>query len=179
MKKLLIVIDMQNDFVDGVLGTDEAQEIVPKIVEKIRNWDGDIMFTKDTHYEDYLQTREGCNLVIPHCIKGTEGHKLNPQIETAAQEYKMQNPAHNIITKEKNYFGEFELLIGVPALYNEIEFVGVCTDICVISNAIIAKAYRPEAYIWVDASCCAGTTPEMHNKALDVMRSCQIGVVYG
>ena len=147
MRKILVVIDMQNDFIDGSLGTKEAQQIVPRVVEKMKEYDPwNIYLTRDTHYENYLDTQEGRNLPVEHCIEGT--HRLAGILMTErAQE----------------------------AL--EIELVGLCTDICVVSNALLFKAAMPEAPITVDASCCAGVTPESHRHALETMKMCQIKVV--
>lgn len=179
-KKLLIVVDMQNDFVDGALGTSEAKAIVPKVIDKIKSWDGDIWFTKDTHYDDYLKTREGCNLVIPHCIKGTVGHNINEQVLNAVHDMQKETPNKFIGFFEKNFFCDermYELIAQLKNMYDRIEFIGLCTDICVLSNAITAKAVFPETYIVVDATCCAGSTPEMHKKAIDILRVCQVGVI--
>lgn len=169
MGKVLIVIDMQNDFVDGSLGTKEAVQIVPAVTDKVKsaiaNNDG-IIFTKDTHYSDYLDTAEGKNLPVKHCIKGSKGWEIIPSLN----EY-----AHNII--EKNTFGSTSLPEIVKE-YDEIELIGLCTDICVISNALLLKAYFPEKDICVDSSCCAGVTPESHNNALEAMKMCQIKINY-
>lgn len=171
---LLIVIDMQNDFISGSLGTPEARAIVPKVVDKIKNAEK-VYFTMDIHFEDYLDTAEGKALPIPHCISKTEGCLQPPEIAAACSE-----PESMGFTK--NTFGSTHLMqrIGMLARNKKlesIEFVGVCTDICVITNVLMAKAIAPEVPIFVDASCCAGTTPERHRAALDVMRSCQIQVI--
>lgn len=164
--KTLIVIDMQNDFVTGSLGTKEAQAIVPKVKNKIQEYvdRGDqIIFTRDTHDTDYLETQEGKMLPVEHCIYGTEGWEIVDGLEVP-----------NCIHVNKTSFGWggwYELN------YEEIELIGVCTDICVISNALILKSQFPEIKIAVDASCCAGVTPELHEAALKVMRSCQINVI--
>ena len=171
MKKLLIVVDMQNDFITGALGTPEAQAIVPKVAEKIKNWDGDICVTMDTHSSDYLNTREGRKLPVPHCILGTHGWHLNEEIYDAMYGKK-------VYFDRKDSFGDYYLPERYyQEAYDRIEFCGVCTDICVISNAIIFKPSCRVSDIAVDASCCAGTTPEMHQKALDVMESCQITIL--
>lgn len=173
MKKLLIVVDMQNDFVDGALGTPEAQAIVPNVVNKIKNWDGDIFCTQDTHREDYLSTREGKHLPVVHCVEGTDGHKINEEVFSELCEY----PRH-MVTLNKYTFGSTALPeIIRPLEYDYIELVGLCTDICVVSNAMILKAHFPEIDIAVDASCCAGVTPESHNAALTTMQMCQIGII--
>lgn len=173
MKKLLIVVDMQNDFVDGALGSPEAQAIVPNVVNKIKDWDGDIFCTRDTHREDYLSTREGKNLPVPHCIEDTEGHKFN---EVVYAELVKSNRNFTILNKYT--FGSTALPELVrPLGYDYIELVGLCTDICVVSNAMLLKAHFPETDIAVDASCCAGVTPESHNAALTTMKMCQINII--
>ena len=176
MKKILIVVDMQKDFVDGALGTKEACAIVPAAAEKIRSFGGEIIATKDTHFGDYLDTPEGKKLPVPHCIKGTDGWQLNDDIADA-----LDGIEHIEITKLT--FG----CVRLPELVTElagdeefsIELIGLCTDICVINNALLLKAYFPDAPIAVDAACCAGVTPELHKAALDVMRSCQIDILNG
>lgn len=183
MKKILVVIDMQNDFIDGPLGTPEARAIVPRVCEKIREGEWDyIYYTLDTHSSNnYSETQEGRKLPIKHCIRDTPGWMLNKDI--------MVTIANNVPYEKivKYTFGSARLIGAIEYLVEywyrcsqsetEITLVGVCTDICVISNALLLKAHYPEARIVVDASCCAGTTPEMHEKALDVMRSCQIDIV--
>ncbi len=174
MKKILVIIDMQNDFIDGALGSCEAQAIVPDIVRKIKEYDGDIFLTLDTHYENYMQTNEGKNLPVPHCIKGTSGHELGQEIKDALLD--------RIYTSvEKNTFGSTALVRIIEEEYKtgeiSFELCGLCTDICVVSNALMLKAYFPEAPISVDASCCAGVTPEKHKAALETMRSCQIDII--
>ncbi|MBR2452674.1 MAG: cysteine hydrolase [Clostridia bacterium] len=170
MKKVLIVVDMQNDFIDGALGSSEAQGIVKNVLAKIENFDGEVVFTLDTHGEEYLSTQEGKKLPVPHCIKGTSGWEIHPRLKGFAK---------NQI--EKPTFGSVglpgflcDLLNGEPDI---IELVGLCTDICVISNAMLLKAAFPEAEIVVDSSCCAGVTPESHKTALDSMRAVQIEVL--
>lgn len=170
--KILIVIDMQNDFITGPLGTKEAQAIVPRAVEKIREFNGPVIFTQDTHGPDYLDTQEGKKLPVPHCIKGTPGWELEPSI-AALQE---------LTPIEKNTFGSIgltEVLKTYQARWGleAVELIGLCTDICVISNAMVIKAALPELPVQVDASCCAGVTPESHNRALKAMAACQIEIV--
>lgn len=173
MKKLLVVVDMQNDFIDGTLGTPEAQLIVKNVAEKIKNWDGDIISTQDTHNENYLETREGRRLPVRHCICGTNGHKIAPETEAALKEHK-----HHLMTLRKYTFGSTALPeIIRPYNYDYIELVGLCTDICVVSNAMILKASFPETDIAVDASCCAGVTPTTHRAALETMKMCQIEII--
>lgn len=166
MAKALIVVDMQNDFVDGALGTKEAQEMLPRLVEKLKNLsaDTDVYFTQDTHAENYLDTQEGKLLPVVHCVKKTHGWEIVPALQNFAQKAKA--------VIEKKTFGSTRL----PSLlkkYEEVEFVGLCTDICVISNALLLKAFYPEQKIAVDATCCAGVTPESHENALAAMRMCQ------
>lgn len=165
--KTLIVVDMQNDFISGVLGTSEAQSIVPNVKRKIEEYDNcedAIVFTRDTHFEDYLETNEGKNLPVKHCIMGTHGWEIEDGLELPYAKY-----------LNKQTFGW--LGWNMFDFENEIEIVGLCTDICVVSNAIILRAMFPEIKITVDASCCAGTTPENHKAALHVMKSCQINVI--
>lgn len=174
MRKILIVVDMQNDFIDGSLGTKEAQEIVAPVAEKIRNFEGDIYGTLDTHEEDYLSTQEGKNLPVMYCICGEDGWALNSEVMQAIAETKAE--VHNFC--RKNTFGSMELAQMLKETYEnqeiEIELIGLCTDICVISNAMLIKAALPEVKISVDPSCCAGVTPESHRNALEAMKMCQI-----
>ena len=171
MKKLLVVVDMQNDFVSGALGTKEAVDIVPYVVGRVVeavNAGWDIVFTQDTHTEDYMDTQEGKNLPVPHCIRGSEGWAIIPQL----QEYTAGRPC-----VEKPTFGSVHLAnMAACCEYEEIELIGLCTDICVISNAMLLKAYLPEVPIAVDAKCCAGVTPASHANALEAMKMCQITV---
>ena len=173
MKKILVVVDMQKDFVDGALGSKEAVAIVPAVVKKIREFDGDIFATYDTHGENYMQTAEGKKLPVPHCIKGTDGWKLNNEVMAALADKKYT-------AVEKLTFGSVDLpkLIKNTVGNEEftIEIIGLCTDICVVSNALVLKANFPEVTITVDSICCAGVTPEKHEAALETMRSCQIEV---
>ncbi|MBO5059419.1 MAG: cysteine hydrolase [Clostridia bacterium] len=169
MSKILLVIDMQKDFIDGALGTLEAVSIVPTVLEKIKNFDGEVVFTKDTHSTIYPMTQEGKKLPVPHCIKGTEGWELDAAIAPMAQGCRIF---------EKPTFGSIELaefLAGGD--YDEIEIIGLCTDICVISNALLIKAYLPEVKITVDSACCAGVTVESHKNALSAMKMCQIDII--
>ncbi len=168
MGKILIAVDLQNDFTDGALGTEQAQGIVSKCAEKISNFSGDIYVTLDTHTEDYLSTQEGELLPVRHCISGSVGHELNPIIKNALF-------GKNYTVIEKPTFGSVELAGEIAEKeVDEIELIGLCTDICVVSNALILKAFMPEVKISVDASCCAGVTRQAHKSALDTMRSCQI-----
>lgn len=173
MKKFLIVVDIQNDFVDGALGTDEAVAIVDNAVNKIKGFDGEIIVTYDTHNQDYLQTSEGKNLPVEHCIKGTQGWELNEKIANALLDKKY-------ISDEKPTFGSVELpqLVLKKAGGEDftVELIGLCADICVVSNALLLKANFPEKHISVDSACCAGVTPESHNAALLTMKMCQIDI---
>lgn len=172
MKKVLVVVDMQNDFIDGVLGTEEARAVVPNVVDKIEHWDGEIVCTRDAHDENYLLTREGRFLPTPHCIQGTWGCRLNPSVLSALMH---KDSAANIL--KKHTFGSVALSDIVRDISPDyVEFVGVCTDICVVSNALLVKANCPEIDIAVDSKCCAGVTPETHEAALTTMKMCQIEV---
>ena len=171
MRNILIVVDMQNDFIDGSLGTKEAQEIVTPVAGKIRNFEGDIYGTLDTHEEDYLSTQEGKNLPVPHCIRGTDGWEFPPQLAALAK-------ARRAAVYEKSCFGSTRLASDLAAApdVESVELAGLCTDICVVSNALLIKAVLPEVPVSVDARCCAGVTPEKHEAALLTMESCQISV---
>lgn len=171
MKKLLVVVDMQNDFIDGALANPDAEAIVPKIVDKINKWDGHIVATQDTHTNNYLNTLEGKKLPIPHCIWHTNGWSINTDISNAIA----QSSQHHFEVYKKT-FGS-NALAKICTDYDYIEFVGTCTDICVISNALLAKTACPNIEIAVDASCCAGTTEENHKAALQVMKMCQIDII--
>lgn len=173
MEKILVIVDMQKDFVDGSLGTKEAQTIVPAVKNKIESFDGELIFTKDTHTEGYLQTQEGKNLPVPHCIKGTPGHEIIDELQPYTKKA--------LAIFEKETFGSRKLASFLKELHKEkeiesIELVGLCTDICVVSNALLIKAFLPEVPIAVDSSCCAGVTPEKHESALKTMESCQIEI---
>lgn len=173
MEKLLVIVDMQTDFIDGVLGTEEAKAIVPSVVKKIKEWDGDMVCTMDTHFDDYLDTQEGKKLPVPHCVINTDGWMINDQICVAVKESEK-----NVRTFAKYTFGSMEMAEYVKnAGYDYIEFVGLCTDICVISNAMLVKTMVPEAKIVVDSTCCAGVTPNSHNNALEAMKMCHIDIV--
>ncbi len=171
MKDYLIVVDMQNDFIDGSLGTKEAEAIVSGVGEKIRGFDGDVIFTRDTHAEAYLDTQEGRRLPVVHCVKGSPGWQIRAGLETI-------RPCTVI---DKPTFGSAEL--GVLLAQRDLEekigsitLIGLCTDICVISNALLIKAFLPETPIIVDAACCAGVTPKSHRNALEAMKMCQITI---
>lgn len=174
MKKLLIVVDMQKDFVNGSLGSEMAEAIVPNVVNKIESFNGDIIATYDTHFENYMETTEGKKLPVPHCIKGTNGWKLDSNVQIALDKKDFK-------AVEKNTFGSIDLPQIIRDNYDinniEIELVGLCTDICVVSNALLLKANFPEIPITVDASCCAGVSVETHNSAIATMRCCQINII--
>ena len=174
MQKILVVVDMQKDFVDGALGTKEAQTIAPRVARKIRYHDGPIFVTYDTHFDAYMNSNEGSHLPVPHCIKGTEGWALDSRI-TDALEGKAYVPV------EKVTFGSVDLPAMVEAAADDeafdLELVGLCTDICVISNAMLVKAAFPEATVTVDGTCSAGVSEESHRTALQAMRAVQIEVV--
>ena len=182
-KKILIVIDMQNDFIDGSLGTKEAQAIVPKVCEKIKNWDGEVIFTRDTHHEDYLKTQEGINLPIEHCIVGTNGWLINDYVMSSYLDTFDEKHNQNLNILNKDTFGSKNLPYLIDRISNfcgcDITLIGLCTDICVISNALnLQSCFHTEGVpITIDAKACAGVTPEKHNAALDVMESCQINVI--
>lgn len=176
MKKALVVLDLQYDFVYGSLATPEAQAVVPGVVAKINEYkeNGDlIFFTLDSHDKNYLTSQEGRNLPIPHCIKGTDGHRMLEEIESLSDD--------TDIFVEKAAFGSPQLaksIAGKGGEIREVEMVGLCTDICVISNALLIKAYSPETPISVIAKLCAGTTPEGHKAALEAMKSCHVNIKY-
>ncbi len=171
MQNFLIVVDMQRDFIDGALGSAEAAAVVPRVREKIDGYPGRVIYTRDTHRDDYRQTQEGHKLPVPHCIRGTKGWEISGELPEGA--------AYRIVDKPS--FGSVELgeLLREEnrrEQIGEITLVGLCTDICVISNALLVKAFLPEAEIVVDAACCAGVTPESHKTALKAMKSCQITI---
>lgn len=169
MAKILIVVDMQNDFITGALGTKEAVAIVPYIKELIENFDGKVLFTRDTHLDDYLETQEGKNLPVPHCIRWTEGWQIHPELESLRKTDAI----------DKGTFGSKDLVevLKQEETIEEITFVGVCTDICVISNVMVVKAFYPEVPLVVDAKGCAGVNVQSHLNALEAMKMCQIKVV--
>lgn len=172
MQNFLIVVDMQNDFIDGALGSDMARSIVDGVAKKIKSFDGRVIFTRDTHNEDYLETREGRLLPVPHCIKGTEGWQLHPEIAAMAG-------SHVII--DKPTFGSEELASLLVSenekeVVGEVTLVGLCTDICVISCAMLIKAALPETEVTVLSDLCRGVSDESHKTALSAMKACQINV---
>ena len=172
MQKILVVVDMQNDFIDGALGTKEAVAIVPNVKEKIESFDGKVIFTRDTHPESYLDSQEGRNLPVSHCIKGSDGWQISPELIGFCKSDPIDKPT----------FGSVELgeLLKKENDAEEIEsitFIGLCTDICVVSNALIIKAAFPNANVSVCKSCCAGVTPQSHDAALTTMQMCQIDII--
>ena len=173
MKQILAVIDMQNDFISGSLGTKEAQSILESVVKAVEDFNGDIFFTRDTHSENYLSTNEGKHLPVLHCVKGTSGHELAGKLKELSQ-------THTVI--DKSVFGSTELIQRLiesdkSEKIDKITLIGVCTDICVASNALCLKTFLPETEICVISSLCAGTTPENHLHALEVMKLCQVTVL--
>ena len=171
MQDILIVVDMQNDFIDGALGTKEAVEIVPNVKKKITEFNGKVLFTRDTHFENYLLTQEGKNLPVPHCIKGTPGWEIRPELDALRRTEPIDK-----LTFGSSELGSILVKENRDNPINSITLIGLCTDICVISNAMIAKAFLPEVPIIVDAKCCAGVTPESHQNALSAMKMCQIRI---
>ncbi len=169
MNKVLLVIDMQNDFISGSLGTEEAKKIVSNVSEKIKqykNEGGKIIFTRDTHQADYMKTQEGKMLPVEHCIEGTNGHEISKELDSTG-----------CVIIDKPSFGSIEIAEYISEIVDEsseIEVCGLCTDICVVSNALIIKAMMPEIKISLDSSCCAGVTKESHEAALTTMKMCQI-----
>lgn len=172
MRKLLVVIDMQNDFITGTLGSPQAEQIVTHVKAKIKEYqrnNNDILFTRDTHYENYLTTQEGRYLPVEHCMIGTDGHLIAKELDHEGNE-----------VFDKPTFGSLELAQKIAAAdYEAIELCGLCTDICVVSNALILKAQLPETEISVDALCCAGVTEESHRAALLTMKMCQVTILNG
>ena len=169
MSKILVVVDLQNDFIDGALGTSEALKIVPYVKEVIEGFVGKVFFTRDTHFENYMESQEGKNLPVPHCIKGTHGWEIRKELDTL----RTTEPI------DKLTFGSSDL-VEVLKSQGEIEsitFLGLCTDICVISNVMVTKAFFPEIPLIVDARGCAGVTPESHKRALEAMKVCQVKVI--
>ena len=169
--KLLVVVDMQNDFIDGALGSPEAVAIVPYVRKLIEGFDGEVVFTRDTHGENYFNTQEGKNLPVKHCVKDTYGWQIRAELDALRK----TSPIDKIT------FGSSELVSVIKDLSDieEIVFVGLCTDICVISNVMVVKAFYPEIPLTVDAKGCAGVTPDSHRNALEAMKICQVNVING
>ena len=169
--KYLIVVDMQVDFITGSLGSELAMAIVPNVVEKVKNFDGKVIFTRDTHSENYMETQEGAKLPVPHCIKGSEGWEIRAELEALRTEPAVDKPSFGSLALAHMLAEE-----NAAEPIGSVTLVGLCTDICVISNAMIIKATMPEVPITVDAACCAGVTPESHKDALAAMKMCQITI---
>ncbi len=174
MEKVLVVTDMQNDFIDGALGTPEAVRIVPAVLNKIREFDGTVLFTRDTHFENYLETQEGRNLPVPHCIKGTPGWKIRKELD----ELRTTEPIDKITFGSSELIEVLEKINGKTPI-ESITFIGLCTDICVISNVFVTKAFFPDIPLIVDAQCCAGVSLQTHNNALEAMKVCQVKIENG
>jgi len=173
MRKILLVIDMQNDFIDGALGTAEAVAMLPRAIDEIKKYPAaDIIATRDTHTPDYMDTQEGKNLPVPHCIRNTQGWELNDEVKAAVG-------SAEVI--DKPTFGSKLLAEKLAAMAEteelDITLIGLCTDICVVSNALMIKAYLPETRVNVISDCCAGVTPATHIAALETMKMCQINVI--
>ena len=185
--KLLILVDLQGDFIDGALGSSEAKAIVPKVVEKLNNYPDKsntlLLYTKDTHYDDYMDTLEGKNLPVPHCIENTPGWSINREIKDTVRANRFLTYSSDKIIKSriyKNTFGSDVLMKFLEEHKDNIEEVELCglvTNICLVSNALLTRMVLPNTKISVDASCCAGVTVEKHKAALEVMKSCQIDVI--
>lgn len=167
---VLVVVDMQNDFIDGSLGTQEAQAIVPRVVEKVSRFSGRVVFTRDTHEEDYLNTQEGRNLPVAHCIRGTDGWQICAPLKPYCAEV-VDKPTFGSVALAEMLQKENQ-----KTPIERITLIGLCTDICVIANAMLLKAFLPETRIAVDAACCAGVMPESHEQALGAMKQCQIEI---
>ena len=170
-KNVLVVVDMQKDFIDGALGTSEAAQIVDNVAEMIKGFDGEVVFTRDTHFDNYLETQEGKKLPVPHCIKGSDGWQIDKKLEALRLDEKK--------VFDKLTFGSVELADYLKSLASLecVTLIGLCTDICVISNALLIKANLPEVTIRVVERCCAGVTPESHKNALEAMKMCQVEVI--
>lgn len=176
-ENLLVVVDMQNDFVNGPLGTPEAEQIVDRICKKIDDWDGHVVFTKDTHYEDYLETVEGKHIPVKHCIDNSGGWQLVEKIERRRAERSGQFGRTSFVVY-KDSFGAPLLCDVIRDLeVKTIQLVGVCTDICVLANALLVRSLLPEVRVFVDPACCAGTSPRAHMAALEIMRKCCIDII--
>lgn len=171
MRNVLVVVDMQKDFIDGALGTKEAVSIVDHVAETVKSFDGEVIFTRDTHHDNYLETQEGKNLPVVHCIEGTDGWQLDKKLEVLITD--------DMKIFDKPTFGSVALAeyLRADQEIGSITLVGLCTDICVISNALLIKANRPETEIRVIEKCCAGVTPQSHANALEAMKMCQIQIV--
>lgn len=169
--QVLVVVDMQKDFIDGALGTKEAVNIVSKVEEKIKSFPGEIVFTRDTHFDDYITTQEGKKLPIPHCIQGTDGWQIEKRLE------RLRTTDMKVFDKQT--FGSVKLAeyLKENKELESVTLIGLCTDICVISNALIIKAFCPEVRVAVEEKCCAGVTVQSHNNALEAMKMCQVEII--
>lgn len=172
MQRFLIVVDMQNDFIDGALGTPEAIAVVPAVKARIERFEGRVLFTRDTHTEEYMFTQEGSRLPVPHCIKGSSGWQIRSELEALRKEPAIDKPTFGSAELGRLLSGENE-----KDPIESITLIGLCTDICVISNALLIKAFLPEVPVIVDSTCCAGVTPQSHENALAAMRACQVEVL--
>lgn len=172
MKNVLVVVDMQNDFIDGALGTPEAAAIVPAVKKKIEEFDGIVLFTRDTHSESYLETQEGRNLPVKHCIRGTKGWEIRDELDALRR----TEPIDKVTFGSSDLGPRLRTINDIEGI-SSITFIGLCTDICVISNVMIAKAFLPEVPVIVDSNCCAGVTAESHNNALEAMKVCQVEIL--
>ena len=171
MQEILIVVDMQNDFIDGALGTAEAVAIVEKVREKILGFPGRVLFTRDTHEENYMDTQEGRKLPVPHCIRSTRGWEITDALADLVTDAPIDKPTFGSAA-----LGALLLDANAADPISRITLIGLCTDICVISNAMLIKAALPEIDVAVDAACCAGVTPDSHDTALSAMKACQIAI---
>lgn len=172
MQRILLVIDMQNDFIDGALGTREAVEIVPNVRKRIEEFDGTVLYTRDTHETNYLSTQEGRNLPVEHCIRNTKGWEIREELDSLRKTEAIDKPSFGSAA-----LGEMLRNMNDKDPIESVTLIGLCTDICVISNAMIAKAFIPEVPIIVDSTCCAGVSPATHENALKAMECCQIQVI--
>lgn len=172
MRDVLVVVDMQNDFIDGALGTAEALAIVPKVRARIESFSGRVIFTRDTHHAGYMDTQEGRKLPVPHCIEGSQGWQIRPELEALRTEEAMDKPGFGSV-KLAEMLRDMDASEGIGS----VTLIGLCTDICVISNAMLIKAFLPEIPVKVDAACCAGVSPESHENALAAMAACQIEIL--
>ena len=172
MQDILIVVDMQNDFIDGALGTKEAVAIVPRVKEKIPAFSGPVIFTRDTHPENYMETQEGKNLPVPHCIKGTEGWQIRPELDSLRKTEPVDKPGFGSVE-----LGRMLLEMNEKEPIASVTLIGLCTDVCVISDALIIKAFLPEVPVKVDAACCAGISPRSHDNSLSAMAMCQVEIL--
>lgn len=171
MNNYLIVVDMQNDFIDGALGTAEAVAIVANVAEKIKGFEGRVIFTRDTHFDNYMDSQEGKNLPVPHCIKGSKGWEIRAELEALRKEQAIDKPTFGSVALMEMLSAENKI-----SPIDSVTLIGLCTDICVISNAMLIKAAMPEVPVILDAACCAGVTPASHKNALEAMKMCQIKI---